>query len=226
MANRHGQNKADKYAAARRALIRNIERGIEKVGTGDGERSIDPKVLEALGKVPRERFVPEWKLASAYDNKPLSIGHGQTISQPLIVALMTHHLRLEPTHRVLEVGTGSGYQTAVLAELSKDIVTVENVTALASTARMRLDGLGYTGIRFMEGDGRSGSSAHAPFDRIIVTAAAEKLPDDLIEQLAFDGRLVAPVGRQGTQQLVVVSKSKDNKLREQDLFPVAFVPLT
>lgn len=214
------------HAAARSALIEEIERNVEKVGTGDGEWAINPKVLDALGKVPREKFVPEREQALAYANQPLPIGHRQTISQPLIVALMTHHLKLEPTHRILEIGTGSGYQTAVLAELADDIVTIETIPELATTAKAKLERLGYTGLQFIEGDGRAGSPEHAPFDRIIVTASAETLPDALIDQLAHDGRLVAPIGRRGLQQMVVVDKAADGRCHKRVLFPVAFVPLT
>lgn len=226
MAGRHGHGGGDLHAAARAALIRDIVAQVARFGTGDGERSLDPKVLAAIGKVRREKFVPMMEQADAYANKPLPIGHRQTISQPLIVALMTHHLRLEASNRVLEIGTGSGYQTAVLAEIADNIVTIENVAALAAQAKAALEGLGYRAIRFLERDGRKGAPEHAPFDRILITAAASDLPEALIEQLAPDGRLVAPIGASGGQQLVLVTKSSAGKIHERSLFPVAFVPLT
>ncbi|MGI9505261.1 MAG: protein-L-isoaspartate(D-aspartate) O-methyltransferase, partial [Geminicoccaceae bacterium] len=176
--------------------------------------------------IPRETFVPDMERADAYANTPLPIGHGQTISQPLIVALMTHHLRLEPSHRVLEIGTGSGYQTAMLAAIASDIVTIENVAPLAEAAKATLAALGYQGIHFIRGDGRSGAPDQAPFDRIIVTAAAEAIPVPLIEQLAPRGKLVAPIGRKGKQELIILEKSSTGQISQKRLFPVAFVPLT
>ncbi|MGI9510608.1 MAG: protein-L-isoaspartate(D-aspartate) O-methyltransferase [Geminicoccaceae bacterium] len=226
MAGRPGLGGGDLHAAARQTLVREIVSKIADVGTGAGEWSLDPKVLEAIRTVPREKFVPDVKKARAYENEPLSIGHKQTISQPLIVALMTHHLHLEPSHRVLEIGTGSGYQTAVLAEIADDIVTIENIPALARQARATLEGEGYDTIRFLERDGRKGAPEHMPFDRILITAAAEALPEALIEQLSPGGRLVAPIGKHGAQQLVLVTKSPGGEIRERTLFPVAFVPLT
>jgi protein-L-isoaspartate(D-aspartate) O-methyltransferase len=195
-------------------------------GAGDGGYVVDPNVLQAIGRVPREKFVPMMELADAYANRPLPIGHRQTISQPLIVALMTHHLRLSPDSKVLEIGTGSGYQTAVLAELDDNIVTVENVAILAQEAKTRLSDLGYRTIRFVEGDGRQGCPDEAPFDRIIVTAAAETIPKALLDQLAPGGRLVIPIGGESGQHLVLVTKDDQGKARERRLFPVGFVPLT
>ncbi|MGI9499673.1 MAG: protein-L-isoaspartate(D-aspartate) O-methyltransferase [Geminicoccaceae bacterium] len=226
MAGRAAPEGGDAHAAARQALVREIASQVARIGTGDGAWSLDPKVLAAIGRISREKFVPAMEQASAYANEPLPIGHRQTISQPLIVALMTHHLRLEPTSRVLEIGTGSGYQTAVLAELTGEIVTIENVPPLAAAAKATLKGLGYRSIGFIEGDGRNGVPEAAPFDRILITAAADTLPEALIEQLAPRGRLVAPVGESGDQQLVLVTKSGEGDIRRHALFPVAFVPLT
>ena len=214
------------HAAARLALVEEIAAQVLRYGTGDGGHSLNADVLKAMEKVPRDRFVPMMEQAHAYANEPLPIGHRQTISQPLIVALMTHHLAIGPSSRVLEIGTGSGYQTAVLAELAKEVVTIENVPPLAESARETLDGLGYRNIRFLQADGRLGAPEAAPFDRIIVTAAAECLPDALIEQLSSDGRLLAPIGEPGNQQLVLVTKAGDGRISERRLFPVAFVPLT
>ena len=212
--------------SARKTLIQEIEAQVRMSGTGDGAWAIDPAVLDAIGKVPREQFVPEMERAAAYANQPLPIGHRQTISQPLIVALMTHHLKIERGSRILEIGTGSGYQTAVLAELADDIVTIESVPPLAETAKARLEGLGYRSITFIEGDGRKGAPDKAPFDRILVTAAARTLPEALVDQLAPGGRLVAPVGAGGRQNLVLLTRAKSGELRRKVLFPVAFVPLT
>ncbi len=216
----------DMIAAERNTLIREIEAQVRKFGTGDGDVTLDPKVLEAIRNVPREKFVPDMEKPEAYANHPLPIGHGQTISQPLIVALMTHHLRLGRDHRVLEIGTGSGYQTAVLAEIASDITTVENVAPLAEAAEAILERLGYQGIRFIKDDGRLGSPEHAPFDRIIVTAAAETLPEALVDQLAPAGRLLAPVGPKRRQEMILLVKSPNGEISKKVLFPCAFVPLT
>lgn len=215
----------DKLATARDELILEITAQVERLGTGDGNFALDPKVLAAMRLVPREKFVPMMEQAEAYANTPLPIGHRQTISQPLIVALMTHHLRVESENHILEIGTGSGYQTAVLAELAHDIVTIENVAELARSAKATLGELGYSSIRLIDGDGRLGSPKNAPFDRIIITAAAETMPEALIEQLAPDGRLVAPIGRKGRQEMTLLQKSADDEIRKQILFPCAFVPL-
>jgi protein-L-isoaspartate(D-aspartate) O-methyltransferase len=221
-----GQSEKDTFTAERAKMLRGIEAQVHKLGTGDGGLTLDPKVLAAIRAVPREHFVLVEEKAAAYANHPMPIGHGQTISQPLIVALMTHHLKLGSQHSVLEIGTGSGYQTAVLAEIASDITTIETVNPLAEQAKAVLESLGYRGIRFIEGDGRLGSPAHAPFDRIIVTAAAETLPEALVDQLTPDGRLVAPVGPAGRQEMVLVLKSPDCGIRSKVLFPCAFVPLT
>jgi protein-L-isoaspartate(D-aspartate) O-methyltransferase len=218
----------DATHAARRALIETIEREVRWGGIGDGSDALDPRVLAALLRVPRERFVPPDLTARAYDNRPLPIGHGQTISQPLVVAVMTHLLHLRSDSRVLEVGTGSGYQTALLAELAAEVVTIEVIEALARDARAKLETLGYANIRFEIGDGGGGCPARAPFDAILVTAAAARtIPPALIEQLAPGGRLVIPLGRDPlSQELLLVEKDQDGGTRQRALFPVAFVPLT
>ena len=156
----------------------------------------DARVLNAMRKVPRERFVPAHLALRAYDDAPLSIGEGQTISQPYIVAYMTEVLRVAPGHRVLEIGTGSGYQAAILAELAREVYTIEIVPALARRAREVLQSLGYSRVQVREGDGYAGWPAYAPFDRIMVTAAVEEIPQPLLDQLASNGVLVAPVGPQ------------------------------
>jgi protein-L-isoaspartate(D-aspartate) O-methyltransferase len=213
-------------ASARQELLGVLEREVALFGTGDGERRLDPRVLEALAKVPREQFVPVDLSARAYDNRPLPIGHGQTISQPLIVAVMTHLLHLRPEARVLEVGTGSGYQTAILAELARDVMTIEVVEDLAAAAKSKLEALGYRNIEYRHGDGAAGCPERAPFDGIMVTAAARTIPPALIEQLASRGRLVIPIGSDPLgQDLVLVQKDAHGEVRQQRVFPVAFVPL-
>jgi protein-L-isoaspartate(D-aspartate) O-methyltransferase len=217
----------DTTLATRRALVETIEREVRWSGIGDGSERLDRRVVAALLAVQRERFVPPDLAAQAYDNRPLPIGHGQTISQPLVVALMTHLLHLKPQARVLEVGTGSGYQTAILAELAAQLVTIEVVADLAAEARARLEAAGYTNIAFEIGDGGRGCPARAPFDGIIVTAAARAIPPALIAQLAPGGRLVIPRGGGPlSQELMLVEKDQAGQSRERALFPVAFVPLT
>jgi protein-L-isoaspartate(D-aspartate) O-methyltransferase len=217
----------DATRAARRALVETIEREVRWSGIGDGGDRLDPRVLEALLEVPRERFVPEGLADQAYDNRPLPIGHGQTISQPLVVALMSHLLRLEPGARVLEIGTGSGYQTAILAELAAEVVTIEVVEALALEARARLEAAGYRNIVFAVGDGAAGCPARAPFDGILVTAAARAIPPALVAQLKPGGRLVIPQGDGPlSQELMLIEKDASGQSHERALFPVAFVPLT
>jgi protein-L-isoaspartate(D-aspartate) O-methyltransferase len=213
--------------SAHRALLDTIEREVALFGTGEGEPNLDPRVIQALAKVPREQFVPAHLAARAYDNRPLPIGHGQTISQPLIVAVMTHLLRLGPEARALEVGTGSGYQTAILAELAKEVVTIEVVEALAAAGAAKLRALGYDNVECRTGDGAAGCPERAPFDGIMVTAAARAIPPALIDQLAPGGRLVIPIGGDPlTQNLFVVEKDREGCAHQRRLFPVAFVPLT
>jgi protein-L-isoaspartate(D-aspartate) O-methyltransferase len=190
-------------------------------------RSIDRKVLGAMRKVPRHLLVPEEVRAEAYQNTPLPIGYEQTISQPYIVALMTDLLDVRPEHVVLEVGTGSGYQAAVLGELVAQVYTIEIVEALAERATRQLAELGYRNVTVRAGDGYAGWPEHAPFDRIIVTAGATHVPQPLIDQLKPGGRMVIPVGRAWNRlDLTVVEKTKAGKLRTQRILPVAFVPLT
>lgn len=224
-----GEHRAsdDSMAEARRALVATVERDVAMFGAGDGTHGLDPRVKEALGKVERHVFVPEHERHLAYENRPLPIGHGQTISQPLVVALMTQHLHLTPESRVLEIGTGSGYQTAMLAELAGEVVTVEIVEELAERARAVLEKLGYDNVVFRIADGGLGAPDLAPFDAIVVTAAARRIPDTLIEQLTPGGRLVIPVGGfPAGQDLLLVTKTGDGRLEKRSLFPVAFVPLT
>ncbi len=184
----------------------------------------DPAVLGALGRVPRQRFVPPDLERRAYGDYPLSIGHGQTISQPYIVALMTLALELEHGDRVLEIGTGSGYQAAILAEMGMEVYTLEVIPALYEEAQARLVALGYTQIHCRLGDGHAGWPEHAPYQGIIATAAPEEIPPALVEQLAEGGRLIIPVGPwSGYQTLWKVIKVK-GRLVKIDLGGVAFVP--
>ena len=183
----------------------------------------DTRVLDAMRKVPRHRFVPEKLQAEAYDDTPLSIGEGQTISQPYIVAYMTQILELRPTDRVLEIGTGSGYQAAVLAELVKEVHTIEIVPGLAERAKGVLAALGYTNIRTRIGDGYAGWPEAAPFDKVIVTAAPDDVPQTLVDQLAEGGIMVVPVGR-GDQIMTVLRRTKDGVVRRETI-PVRFVPM-
>jgi len=185
----------------------------------------DPRVLAAMRKVPRHLFVDAAQRTEAYEDHPLPIPGNQTISQPYIVALMTELLELKPTSRVLEIGTGSGYQSAVLAELAKEVYTIEIVPELAALAAQRLKELAYDNVRTREGDGYRGWPEEAPFDAIIVTAAPERIPQPLLDQLAPGGVMVIPVGG-FFQELKVFRKSADGRVTERDILPVRFVPMT
>jgi protein-L-isoaspartate(D-aspartate) O-methyltransferase len=185
----------------------------------------DPNVLKAMGCVPRERFVAPRVRNQAYEDYPLPIGLGQTISQPYIVALMTQLARPTAKSRALEVGAGSGYQTAVLAELCKEVYGIEILRPLADDARARLAAMGYRNVTIRCGDGYRGWPEHAPFDVILVTAAPEHVPQPLLEQLAPGGRLVIPVGR-GLQDLLLLEKRPDGSLDRKNVAPVQFVPMT
>jgi len=192
-----------------------------------GARDIAPEVINALAEVPRHRFVPESLQEQAYYNGPLPIGHGQTISQPYIVALMTHLLRVGSDSVVLEVGTGSGYQAAVLSRLVSRVYSIEIIPALYEVATRRLAELGYDNVETRLGDGYGGWPEHAPYDGIVVTAATPHIPPALVEQLKPGGRLVVPVGSTwGAQTLTAVECDGSGATREQPVLPVAFVPLT
>jgi protein-L-isoaspartate(D-aspartate) O-methyltransferase len=202
------------FADERKRMVRSqlVSRGIK-----------DEKVLDAMKKVPRHVFVPEDMLSNAYSDEPLPIGEGQTISQPYIVAYMTEVLALKGEERVLEIGTGSGYQTAILAEIAQHVFTVELVETLSLRARKILEMLRYKNIRFKIGDGTFGWKEEAPFDAIMVTAAPDRVPKSLEEQLKIGGRMIIPVGA-AIQELVFVSR-KGGKLKRKKLLPVRFVPL-
>jgi protein-L-isoaspartate(D-aspartate) O-methyltransferase len=190
-----------------------------------GRAAFDPRVMQALATIPRHEFVPAGEERHAYVNNALPIGHGQTISQPYIVALMTQMLEPRPDGIVLEIGTGSGYQTAVLSQLVRQVYSIEVILELANEARTRLARLGFANISLKVGDGSAGWPEHAPFDGIIVTAAAAAVPDALLAQLGRGGRMVIPVGSQQRQELMLIEKSTTGEVRQRDLLPVAFVPL-
>ena len=190
----------------------------------EGRGVADARVLAAMRTVPRHRFVPASQEAAAYDDRPLPIGHGQTISQPFIVAYMTEILRVSPEHTVLEIGTGSGYQAAVLAALAREVYTIEIVPELATQAAETLESLGYSNVHVRHGDGYAGWPANAPFDRIMVTAAPEQVPQPLVDQLAPGGRMVIPVG--GAEQWLTVVEKTPTGVIERRTIPVRFVPFT
>lgn len=183
----------------------------------------DKRVLDAMRKVPRHRFVPNNMIKHAYNDEPLPIGEGQTISQPYIVAYMTEMICPESLHRILEVGTGSGYQTAILAEIAAEVFSIEILDSLSTQAQHTLADLGYTNVRFKTGDGSLGWEEYAPYDGIIVTAAPKTLPESLPQQLAANGKMIIPVG-EGFQELVLVTREK-KKIKKRSLIPVRFVPL-
>ncbi len=217
----------DYFAAARREMVREIERMAASNPLETGSRTLDRQVLEVMGRVQRHLFVPAGQQRYGYENRPLPIGHGQTISQPYIVALMTDLLRPEPDHVVLEIGTGSGYQAAVLAELTKAVYTMEIIEPLGSQAKKRLAQLGYRNVEVDVADGYYGWPSRAPFDGIVVTAAASHVPVPLVQQLKPGGRMVIPVGTSFlTQQLMLIEKKPDGSVTSRQMLPVRFVPLT
>jgi protein-L-isoaspartate(D-aspartate) O-methyltransferase len=211
----HSQAAQDSFAKAREHMLKwDLE----------GRDITDPDVLTVMSEIPREEFVPESHKSQAYADNPLPIGSGQTISQPYIVALMTQQLRLNRDCEVLEIGTGSGYQTAILCRLAKKVFTIERVSELTQAAKQALARLGITNVEFYVGDGSCGWPQHRTFDRIIVTAAVPKIPQPLMDQLAEGGVIVAPVGLTGFQELVACSKQA-GKLRERLVCDCRFVKL-
>jgi len=217
---------AQDFAAQRSRMVAEVEAMYAETRGETGLAGMSPAVRAALARVERHRLVPPGQQAMAYRNHPLPIGNGQTISQPYIVALSTDLLRPEPQDVVLEVGTGSGYQAAVLAEVVKQVYTVELVSDLGRSAAARLAELGYRNVEVRIGDGYAGWPEKAPFDGIIVTAAAPSVPSALVAQLKAGGRMVIPVGGDGwVQQLKVVTKRADGGHDERDIIPVRFVPL-
>lgn len=216
------------FSRARRAMVAEVEAMAEELNSApDGTPAIASAVLDALGRVPRHCFVPEVERDFAYLNRPLSIGYGQTISQPYIVAFMTDLLKLNPGSRVLEIGTGCGYQTAVLAETGAEVYSIEIVEPLASQAAEILQALGYRHVHVRQGDGYHGWVEHAPYDGIIVTAGASHVPQPLLDQLKPGGRMIIPLGQAyATQELLLIVKDEQGAVHRQEVLPVRFVPLT
>jgi len=217
----------DRYAAERQALLADIQRDAAATADATGRPRFSARVMRALDTVPRHRFVPERYAASAYANRPLPIGHGQTISQPYIVALMTELLVPRPDDVMLEVGTGSGYQAAVLSRLVAHVYTIEIIAPLAESATTRLRRLAYGNVQVRNSDGYYGWPEHGPYDGIIVTAAASSIPPPLVQQLKPGGRMVIPVGAPfHTQDLILLRKDLQGQVTTTSILPVAFVPLT
>jgi protein-L-isoaspartate(D-aspartate) O-methyltransferase len=218
---------AQDFAAERRRMVDDISALVRETRAEIGKGAFDERVMTVMARVPRHEFVPADQVAHAYRNRPLPIGHGQTISQPYIVALMTDLARVEPGHKVLEVGTGSGYQAAVMAHLAEAVYTIEIVEPLGLQAAQRLHKLGYANVAVRLGDGYHGWDEHAPFDAILVTAAASHIPPPLVRQLKAGGRMVIPVGAAFmVQQLMLVEKNLDGTVSTRQILPVRFVPLT
>jgi protein-L-isoaspartate(D-aspartate) O-methyltransferase len=221
-----GEAQAQDYAAQRARMVSEVEAMYAETRAETGLAAISPQVRSALGKVERHRLVPPAQAAAAYRNHPLPIGSGQTISQPYIVALSTDLLQLDAAAVVLDVGTGSGYQAALLAEIARQVYSIEIVESLGRTAAARLGELGYRNIEVKIGDGYAGWPEKAPFDGIVVTAAAPRLPQALVEQLKPGGRMVIPLGGEGeVQHLVLVTRRADGGYDQRRILPVRFVPL-
>jgi len=217
----------DVYQEKRQQMLAVIQHSVKMTESYLGKASLDKRVEEAMLAVPRHKFVPLDSRPYAYENTALRIGHQQTISQPYIVALMTDLAAVTPESVVLEVGTGSGYQAAVLSELVSHVYSIEIIEALGLEARLLLQDLGYNNVTVKIGDGYYGWPEHAPFDAILVTAAAKHIPEQLIQQLKPGGRLVIPVGEQRqSQSLRVLTKGPGGKIEQRDVLPVVFVPLT
>ncbi|WP_435626453.1 protein-L-isoaspartate(D-aspartate) O-methyltransferase [Candidatus Ferrigenium straubiae] len=220
-------SQAGSFDAARGKMVEEVVADAAATAPYSGSPSLSPAVVAAMEKVERHRFVPGALATLAYLNRPLPIGHGQTISQPFIVALMTDLMKVKAGDKVLEIGTGSGYQAAVLAELAKSVYSIEIIEPLGMEAGERLMALGYRNVQTRVGDGYYGWPEAAPFDAIMVTAAASHVPPPLIKQLKPGGRMVIPLGTQFmTQYLMLVEKKKDGSLTNRQILPVRFVPLT
>jgi protein-L-isoaspartate(D-aspartate) O-methyltransferase len=222
-----GASPADGYAEQRRRMVEEIAATARDTARETGRAVLSERTLDVMGRVPRHRFIAAGDERTAYANRPLSIGSGQTISQPYIVALMTDLLELVATDRVLEIGTGSGYQAAVLAELAAEVYTVEIVETLAREAAHKLSALGYRNVQVRVGDGYEGWAEHAPYDAIMVTAAPDEIPAALVAQLKPGGRMAIPTGeRDGIQVLHLVRKRNDGVVESTPVLKVRFVPFT
>ena len=220
------ETQAQDYAAQRQHMVAEVEATYAETRSLTGLAAMSPRVRAALGKVERHRLVPAGQQALAYRNHPLPIGQGQTISQPYIVAISTDLIAPQPHHTVLEVGTGSGYQAAVLAEIVQRVYSIEIIQILAVTAEKSLRELQYQNIEIRIGDGYQGWPEKAPFDAIVVTAAAPHVPAALLAQLKAGGKMVIPVGAPGqTQELLLITKEVDGTSRQKNILPVRFVPL-
>lgn len=218
---------ADDYALQRQQMLTEIEDDVRLTAKHINKKSLNMQVIQAMNTVPRHEFVPDKMRFMAYQNRPLSIGYGQTISQPYIVALMTDLLQPQPDQRVLEIGTGSGYQAAVLAKLVSQVYSIEIIEELGKVTTRRLDQLGYDNIETRIADGYDGWLEHAPFDSIIVTAAISHIPPPLVQQLKKGGRMIIPVGtRFQTQYLTLVEKDMQGAITTRQILPVSFVPFT
>ncbi len=211
---------------SKRKLLKIIKEQCKETALYTGISTLDPSIEEALDKTPREKFIPSYQRDYAYENRPLSIGYGQTISQPYIVALMTQLLSPTKEQKILEVGTGSGYQAAILSHLVKEVHSIEIIPQLAKRAKKTISKLGYQNIFITIGDGHDGISEEAPFDGIIVTAAADHIPPPLIKQLKVGGKMIIPVGGVfQIQNLILVEKTSEG-VKSKNILPVRFVPLT
>lgn len=220
-------NGAAAMRTARQQMVQEIEGAVKATSAYIGRGQLNPAVMRVMGEVPRHEFVPVSEQGAAYRNRPLPIGYGQTISQPYIVALMTDLLAVSKEAKVLEVGSGSGYQAAVLSRLVREVHSIEIIPELARECRARLARLGYPNITIHEGDGYYGLESEAPFDAIVVTAAASYIPPPLVQQLKPGGRLVIPVGTPfAVQHLMLVEKNQQGEISMRQLLPVQFVPLT
>ena len=213
------------YAALRRQMIETIAIHAHLVGNDIGKQGLGNRVMEVMGRVARHEFVPAELRPHAYNDGPLPIGFGKTISQPFMVALMTDLLDVQASDSVLEIGTGLGYQAAVLADLAEQVYTVEIIGELALAARSRLEDLGYANVEVRLGDGSKGWPEHAPFDKVIVTAAPELVPPSLIMQLKPGGRMVVPAGLEDDQRLMLVEMDDAGSLKTREVLPVRFSPL-
>ena len=218
---------ADDYAQQRQQMLIKIEDGLRTTSDYIDKKAFNMRVMQAMDTVPRHQFVPKAMRAKAYDNQPLPIGYGQTISQPYIVALMTDLLQTQPEQRVLEIGTGSGYQAAVLSRLVAQVYSIEIIEQLGNSTAQLLDRLGYENIETRIADGYDGWPEQAPFDSIIVTAAISHIPPPLVKQLKKGGRMIIPVGtRFQTQYLTLVEKDMQGTVTTRQVLPVYFVPFT
>jgi len=222
-----GRNDEAEYTEMRREMVSDLKRYTRRFGDESGSPTLSDDVWASMETVPRHQFVPANEQDYAYENRPLPIGYGQTISQPYIVALMTDLARAGKDDVVLEIGTGSGYQAAVFSKIARHVYTMEIVEPLAEAAEERLRKLGYTNVTTRSGDGYYGWAEHAPYDVILVTAASTSIPPPLITQLKPGGRMVIPVGEVFfTQQLLLLEKDAEGKVTTQHILPVRFVPLT